>query len=346
MNGLCNKRCSKCVEKGTCGGCSLCEASICNKGCSKCMVLCAKRPESIPYINSIGGTGIVLKNNREIKLSSYHIPVLPDRMINIPKYEMMPIIALHGGNMFAKNGEKINKSYLEKGYCKALNIDTRTEAIVEFYVKDRTLEGFWDKRKVIYDELKKMNVKAVITPNFSVYEDVPRIDHLYNIKRSSVVYNEMIDEGINAIPDIVWFTKEDLDRWIEAIGKSNIKTIAFSFQVVGVQLKASNIWQSYLTGFRYICKKINKDIKIITIGVSSTQRIEEIFKAANGHEIYVLNQARGVISEARLSDTTTSRDDLLEKNIIYFNEFYAKMNEIYRREGEVKVCQNPEEIIH
>ena len=339
MSGLCSKCCSKCVEKSICGGCSLCEASICSKKCSNCMVLCAKRPESIPYINSIGGTGLVLKANKEIKLNSYHIPVLPDRMINTPKYEVMPIIALHAGNMFATNGEKINKSYLEKGYRKALNIDKRTEAIIEFYVKDRTLEGFWDKRKGIYEELKRMNVKAVITPNFSVYEDVPRIDHLYNIKRSTIVYNEMIDEGINAIPDIVWYTKEDLDRWQEAINRSDIRVIAFSFQVVGVQLKASNIWQSYLTGFRYICKKINRNIKIITIGVSSTERIEKIFKAANGHELYILNQAayvqsrRGVVSEGRLRDITTSRDVLLEKNVLYFNRIYTKMNELYKRKG-------------
>lgn len=339
MNGLCSKSCSNCVQKSICGGCSLCEAAICNKVCSKCMVLCAKRPESIPYINSIGGTGIILKENKDIELNVYHIPIIPDRMIKLPKYEIMPIIALHGGNMFAKNGEKINKSYLEKGYCEALNIDKRTEAVVEFYVKDRTLEGFWDKRSDIYKELKSMKVKAVITPNFSVYEDVPRIDHLYNIKRSTIVYNEMIEEGINAIPDIVWFTKEDLDRWCEAIRKSDIKVIAFSFQVVDVQLKASNIWQGYITGFRYMCKKINKNIKIITIGVSSSRRVDEIFKASNGHQIYVLNQAayvqsrRGMISEGRISDTKIDRGNLLEKNISYFNGIYAKMNEIYKRKG-------------
>ena len=342
MHGLCRKNCSKCVEQAVCGGCSLCEASICSKGCNKCMVLCPKKPESIPYINSIGGTKIVLKDNKKIELTSYHIPVLPDKMITKPKYSLMPIIALHAGNMFSKNGEKINKSYLDKGFCEALNIHEKTEAIVEFYIKDRTLEGFWDKRKHIYEDLKKMNVKAVITPNFSVYEDVPRIDHLYNIKRSSVVYNEMITEGLNAIPDIVWYTKEDLDRWIEAINKSNIKLIAFSFQVVGIGLKASNIWKSYITGFRYLCNKISRDIQILTIGVNSTQRIKAIFKAANCHKIYILNQAayvqsrRGVLSEGRVRDITTNRNTLFEKNVLYFNKTYTKMNEIYKRKGGIR----------
>ncbi|MGF7058582.1 hypothetical protein [Brassicibacter mesophilus] len=58
------------------------------------------------------------------------------------------------------------------------------------------------------------------------------------MKRSTIVYNELIDYGINAVTDVSWYNIKDLNIWIEAIDKSRIKTIAFSFQTVGVQLKA------------------------------------------------------------------------------------------------------------
>src|SRR5690242_5279667 len=127
MKGLCSKDCNRCTNKNICGGCSLCEASICSKICNRCNVLCANRLESIPYINFIGGTEINLKDNKDINLQSYNIPLIPNKLSSIPKYELMPLIAVHGGNMFSANGEKITKSYMEKGVCKALNLDSRTE---------------------------------------------------------------------------------------------------------------------------------------------------------------------------------------------------------------------------
>lgn len=339
MNSLCERQCIRCVlyEK-YCGGCSLCEASICNKDCRSCHALCPTRPESIPFINSIGGPEVYLRKNKIIELPA-HIPILPDRLKSVPDYNNMPVIAVHGGNMLSRNGEKINKSYLEKGYAAALNIDSRTKALVEFYVKDRTLEGFWDKRKSIYTDLIKMNFIGVIAPNFSVYEDAPRMDHIYNIKRTTQVYNEMIDVGINAIPDISWYNHRDLDRWCKEINESRVKIISFSFQVVDVKLKAASIWKSYLLGFRYLCQNIDPGIKIIIAGIASPRRIKEIYKASCGQFIHILNQSayvqsrRGMLSENRVRDVITPFDEILHKNVAYFNRAYNEISSCYGDRG-------------
>jgi hypothetical protein len=189
-----------------------------------------------------------IKTNTTIDLP-YHIPVLPDPLKVVPD-KLTGTIAVHAGNMFSRKGEHIFKKYLEKGYQGALNIPGYTKAILEFYVRDKTLEGFWDKRQFIYPDLKKMNFKAVIAPNFSVYEDAPRIDHLYNMKRSKTVYNELLDCSINSIPDVSWYSRQDLDTWAEEITVKKIKIIAFSFQLVDVKLKTANIWRFSLLGFR------------------------------------------------------------------------------------------------
>jgi hypothetical protein len=158
------------------------------------------------------------------------------------------------------------------------------------------------------------------------------MDHLYNIKRSTVVYNELLDEGINAIPDVSWFNRNDIDRWCDEINKKAIKNISFSFQVVDVQLKASNLWKTYLLGFRYLCENINPEVNIIVAGVTSHRRLIDIFAAAPGRRISILNQSayvqsmRGMLSENRQSELRLPRNVVFERNLAYFNKIYAEMN--------------------
>lgn len=330
MEGLCGAKCSKCALSKQCGGCSCCEASLCGHECRQCYALCSKRVESIPYLHSIGGVDINLSENEDVELPG-HIPILPDSFRIRPRYDIMPLIGIHGGNMLSLNGEKINPIYIDKGFAGALNLDPRTEAVLQFYVKDRTLEGFWDNRSNIYADLVTMKFKAIISPNFSVYEDAPRMDHLYNIKRTTIIYNEMLEAGLNAIPDISWYSKNDLDRWIEEINKNDIKAIAFSFQVVNVELKASNLWKEYLLGFRYLCQEIDPGIRIIIIGITSPRRYKAVCKAAAGRNISILNQSafiqsrRGMLSEKREANKELTKEQLFERNIMYFNELYNKI---------------------
>ncbi|OPZ95095.1 MAG: hypothetical protein BWY74_00061 [Firmicutes bacterium ADurb.Bin419] len=329
-NGLCGNNCNTCILKNVCGGCSFCEASICQRNCNRCSATCFIRDpfHTKLYFTSIGGPEIDLRKNRAIDLPA-HIPILPDKLQNTPDYEVIPFIAVHGEKLLANNGEKINHRYLDKGYSGALNLNPDTKAILEFYVKDRTLEGFWDNRKSIYKDLKKLNFSSVISLNFSVFEDAPRADHLQNIKRSSIVYNELLDAGISAIPDIAWYNINDLKRWAAAINAANIKMIAFSFQTVDVGLKTSNAWKSYLLGFRYLCQNISSDIKILVAGIATPFKVYELHKASQGQSIHILNNSayiqarRGMRSESRIQDKGLTFEELFHENIKYFNMAYS-----------------------
>lgn len=173
MKTLCKRKCINCLlYKKSCGGCSLCEASICNNRCNTCFSLCPKRPGAFQYLSEIGGLDLNL-NRSYIDLSNLplSIPILPDKLKTKINYELLPVASVHAGSLLSRNGEKISKTYIDKGYAGALNIDEKTQAILEFYIKDRQLEGFWDRRKELYPMLKKLNFSFIIAPNFSVYED-------------------------------------------------------------------------------------------------------------------------------------------------------------------------------
>lgn len=331
MSGMCGRDCSKCTLHQTCGGCSLCERPYCEEQCYSCFALCPTRPGSFSLLNSIGGPELELLSNDEIELPCF-VPVLPDRLKEQLSYDHVRVVGLHAGEMFLDSGSSVAPSYLKNGYAAALNIDSKIEAVLQFYTKDRTLEGFYDHRHVIYDQLLQMKLKAVIAPNFSVYEDAPRLDHMYNMKRSVTVYSEMIERGLPAIPDVSYYDANDLKQWIREITNKGIKIISFSFQNVDVKLKASNLWKHYLLGFRILCTEIPKDVDVIIVGASSTRRIKEIISAAPGRIITVLNQAayvqsrRGMISKDRSKAPHLSKHEILVRNIEYFSTQYYEYN--------------------
>ena len=322
--GICGRDCDSCNLKIYCGGCSLCDNAYCKKDCNRCFSLCPEKGASFAYLNDVQGGKLSVCENGKYNLPVM-IPIFPDRFKE--KISLgQNIIGIHGGSFFTSNGENVARVYRNKGIKETLNVETDVSGVLQFYVKDRTLEGFWDNRKEIYKQLKEFDFEAVIAPNFSVYEDAPRLDHLYNIKRSSVVYNELLEAGFNATPDISWFNKIDLDQWIKEINEKNVKTIAFSFQTVGTRNRASNAYIDSLIGFKYITDRIAKTTDIVIAGMVSPKRID-IIKANCENRFSVLNQSayvqsrRGILSETgKSAETSLSMNQILEKNI----EFYEK----------------------
>ena len=336
---LCGRNCDKCNLKLNCQGCSLCEKSLCDRKCSRCFSLCPDRPGAFGYLRQIGGGRIQLQENRAYQLP-VNIPVLPDRLTE--RIHVKDVVGIHGGNMLSSNGENIARVYRLKGLQDALNLEKPVKGVLQFYVKDRTLEGLWDKRKDVINQLCEFPWAAVISPNFSVYEDAPRMDHLYNIKRSSVVYNEMVEAGLPAAPDISWYNRIDLDQWIREINARNIKCIAFSFQTVGTDLRASNAYLNYIVGFRYLTSRISPQVRIIVAGVASPARVK-ILRENCVNEISILNQTayvqsrRGILAETGKSAACElSKNKLLVRNV----EFYDKMYQAEKEESPS--CQNPE----
>ena len=320
---ICGRNCEICKLKLHCQGCSLCEMPLCAGDCARCFSLCPNRAGSFGYLRKIGGGRIQLEANAARRLPA-NIPVLPDRLTD--RIHARDIIGIHGGNMLSSNGENVARVYRTKGLQETLNLERAVRGVLQFYVKDRTLEGIWDKRTNIISQLQEFPWVAVISPNFSVYEDAPRMDHLYNMKRSSVVYNEMIDAGLPAVPDISWYNRIDLDQWIREINDQDIKCIAFSFQTVGTGLRASNTYLNYMMGFKYLTDRISPKIEIILAGVASPARVKHL-RSICQNRISILNQTAYIHSRRGiLSETGKSASDLMGKNGLMIRniDFYDK----------------------
>lgn len=333
---ICNIRdCNKCNKKldGSCSGCSLCDVSFCKCGkenLNRCLVRCPNKLGTFDSIKNIKVTHI-LEENDTYDLPTY-IPVMYDKVRSKFNFsEVNNTVGVHGELLLAADGRNISAVYKVKGYKGALNLPDDVMGILEFYIKDRALEGFWENRKMLYKQLKKQNFKAIITPNFSLYEDAPRAEHLYNIQRAKKVYNEMIQEGLPAILDVIWATNEDLEFWINEINKSNIKTIAFSFMNVDTRLKASNAWRHYLLGYKILISRVSSDIEIIIAGISSIQRFVEIERVSGNRKISIIHQAAWVnsrkvfsVKDKKQLDRSITKDEIFQMNLDYYSYEYGK----------------------
>ena len=335
---LCGRDCNRCNLNLHCQGCSLCEMPLCAGDCLRCFSLCPNRAGSFGYLRKIGGGRIQLEANTVRRLPA-NIPVLPDRLTE--RIHVRDIIGIHGGNMLSSNGENVARVYRTKGLQEALNLKQSVRGVLQFYVKDRTLEGIWDNRANVIGQLQEFPWQAVISPNFSVYEDAPRMDHLYNIKRSSIVYNEMIAAGLPAVPDISWYNRIDLDQWIREINNRGIKCIAFSFQTVGTETKASNTYLNYMMGFKYLTDRISSEVEIVLAGIASPVRVKILSRICK-NRISVLNQTayvhsrRGILSESGKSTVCSfSKNELMMRNIDFYDSAYETAK-------EERPCRNQE----
>ncbi|NCF00590.1 DUF4417 domain-containing protein [Emergencia sp. 1XD21-10] len=326
MISLCERSCDTCNMRMYCQGCSLCDIQFCKFDCEQCFALCPRKGSAWQYLGKVGGGQIVLQSNY-YRLLPELIPVLPDHMPEA--IDVGSVVGIHGGNFFSENGERVAPVYRRKGLQDTLNLLNPVKGVLQFYVKDRTLEGIWDKRREIYTQLQEFPWQAIVAPNYSVYEDAPRIDHLYNIKRSSIVYNEMMDAGLPAVPDISWYNKIDLDQWIQEINRKNIKCIAFSFQTVGTSLRASNLYVHYLAAFKYLTERIPGETEIIVAGMVSPKRVQ-LLKEICKNPLSILNQSayvhsrRGSLSETGKAPGELSKNQILLRNLAYYANAYKR----------------------
>lgn len=80
------------------------------------------------------------------------------------------------------------------------NRTNRYDATVHFCIDDYQFERVWKKPQTYTKLLRKFH--SVITPDFSIYDDMPFPMRLWNLYRAFALGKYFQDEGINVIPNI------------------------------------------------------------------------------------------------------------------------------------------------
>lgn len=274
--GNCERNCP--AYGAECSGCPGCDRLLnaCQSqrgACGKCILFCPDRPGAWRYVSDEIGGSFSLPPKEPVALPKVEIPpYMP--LVTAPLQEECP----EGGfEWLAVHGGKVRREVWrgEVSVHEQFRLPQGKKVILHWFVKDRYLEKFWSNRAAYIPVLREFD--AVFAPNFSIYENSPRIEHLVNMKRTAIAVQEMARAGIRVIPDVTWYRREDIDRWLEFLDLTKAETAAFSMQVVG-RLKGCSAWQSYLAGLRYFAQRFEG--RIVLIGVNSREKLIEAFRAA------------------------------------------------------------------
>lgn len=109
---------------------------------------------------------------------------------------------------------------------------------VHFYIYDWLFERFWNKPENYLEKLAKFD--CCLTPDFSLYTDMPLAMQIWNVYRSRVMGKMMEDYGITVIPTLMWSTPESYEFCFEGLPKHSVVSVS----TVGVMNsdEAQKIW--------------------------------------------------------------------------------------------------------
>ena len=125
------------------------------------------------------------------------------------------------------------------GFNYVLNTSERDKG-VHFFLDDYQFERIWNEPSVYISKL--MDFPCALTPDFSLYTDMPMAMKIWNVYRSRLIGQMMQDYGIKVIPTLQYAGPETLDWVFDGIEGGG--TVAVSTVGVMRDATARELWQA------------------------------------------------------------------------------------------------------
>ncbi len=158
--------------------------------------------------------------------------------------------------------------------------ENETEAIVHFFMDDYKFEVMWKDPEPRIEKLKKY--KAVLSPDFSMYTEMPLSVKVYNAFRSRWCGAYMQAKGVKVIPTVSWGEPNTFWFCFDGIPKGSIVAVS----TIGVRKEKSLFMQGYEEMMRKIKPKAvicygepfeEMNGKIITVDYAETNHYTKHF---------------------------------------------------------------------
>ena len=176
-----------------------------------------------------------------------------------------PIVALSLYQLFyKKTGDP--KFSTRQALTSKFGISQHTEVILSGTEKDLALERWWalSNRDKVVENLLELGIKMVTTPNYSLFDDVPRTDNLYNMKRIALTCLELKRWGMPVALHINGRTERDYERWTEFLTEHDeLDMLAFEFGTGAGRLTRIE-WHA--KQLQILAQKVNRPLTLIMRG--------------------------------------------------------------------------------
>lgn len=186
----------------------------------------------------------LFKENERVKTNNKYNLDLVDIENSTNNFWQMPIIT---------NDDYIPTDLIGFNYAKT---SENKKTGIHFYVDDYQFERVWNNPDEYVDILKQY--ECVLSPDFSLYMDMPMPMKIWNIYRSRQMGQYWQKKGIKVIPTISWAEKETFDFCFEGIPEGSIVSIS----TIGVKRnkEALKIWTD---GVAEMIKRIKPKVILV-----------------------------------------------------------------------------------
>lgn len=113
------------------------------------------------------------------------------------------------------------------------------DAGIHFYVDDYQFERVWNRPDFYMDKMRAY--RCVLTPDFSLYLDMPLAMKVWNVYRARLLGQYWQDNGLTVIPSISWAERETYDFCFDGVPRES--TVAVSSKGVKRQKQSIDYWQ-------------------------------------------------------------------------------------------------------
>lgn len=232
--------CSSCSHRDLCGGLRVDERIFdCTSYCrcadsSTCDNVCPARPDHfVSRVSEVEGFELntVPRGCRlnPPELPSYiplimhgsrrHLPLSADAVA----ISLGTLLNRRDGTGRFQSAEELRNHFL---------LSPTTNIIVSGTAEDRNIERVWalEDPRAFAVTLKSLGVAAFTSPNFSLFNDVPRWDNFYNMKRIALCWQLLQEAGMFSPLHINARTDRDWERWTQFVAeRPEVGALSFEF---------------------------------------------------------------------------------------------------------------------
>ncbi len=142
--------------------------------------------------------------------------------------------------------------------------------------------------------------ELILSPSFSVWYDHSRFEQLVQQRRAFIVYHELLEAGLPAIPDIGWSLFEpDGRRWAEWIN-SQTHLGAVSLFCDGRKVHASRrALRETVEDIALFHRAVRPDVAFVLGGVHAPDRLASYRRVAPGRRLVICNGMAYALAQRR-----------------------------------------------
>ena len=286
----CNTDCSYC-------GCARAEVDAPRHGCGSCPIRCGSRVDIAAWMVDVGAT----LTFDDVTMSQVAWPT------RLPRF--VPVVDAAGAvgeldaplrwaaygiglrRVLSLSSGRILPGFRGVTARQAMGLRPEQLAVLVGYGTDPLVEAYWTRRRSegLVEAIASQQWDLVLAPNYSVYGNQPRAEHLLNFRRNLLVAAELAQVGVPAVPNLYWFRLEDLERYASWLSEAVPVAVAVNCQT----FRSASDWDAMLLpGLLYLAMVLDElalDTRVVLTGISRAERLRPVL-AAFRDRLHVISQ--------------------------------------------------------